>query len=75
MTICGGEYAYGPGKRHVSTFRSLDDLHRYTLGIIEGLRALPSQFNICNGCPEFNKRCHGMCLAYRVMPEANAVPA
>lgn len=65
MTICGGEYAYGPAKRHVSSFASLDALHRYTFGVIEGLRTLPSRFDVCNACPEFNKRCHGMCLAYR----------
>jgi len=65
LTICGGEYAYGPGKRHVSAFGSLDELHHYTFGLIEGLRRLPSQFDVCNTCPEFNKACHGMCLAYR----------
>ena len=69
MTICGGEYAYGPGKRHVSTFRSLEELHRYTLGIIGGLRGLPSRFDVCNACPEFNQACHGMCLAYRQAPQ------
>lgn len=68
ITICGGEYAREEGKRHVSTFASLDEIHRTTHGLIEGLRALPSRFAVCNACPEFNQRCHGMCLAYRVKP-------
>ena len=75
MTICGGEYAYGPGKRHVTTFESLDDLHRYTLSIIDGLRTLPSRFDVCNECPEFNVRCHGMCLAYRDSSAVKRAPA
>lgn len=65
ITICGGEYSYAAGLRHVDTFESLHDLHAYTFGLISGLRALPSRFEVCNQCPEFNKRCHGMCLAYR----------
>jgi MoaA/NifB/PqqE/SkfB family radical SAM enzyme len=69
ITICGGEYAYEQGKRHISAFTSLDEIHATTYALIEGLRALPSRFEVCNRCPEFNKRCHGMCLAYRVTPE------
>ena len=65
VTICGGEYAMAEGRRHNDTFASLDELHRYTFGLIGGLRALPSRFEVCNNCPEFNVRCHGMCLAYR----------
>lgn len=65
VTICGGEYSYAEGRRSIETFASLDEMHRYTFGLIEGLRALPSQFQVCNDCPEFNKRCHGMCLVYR----------
>ena len=65
ITICGGEYAYERGKRHISTFSSLDEMHRYTYSLIQGLRQFPSQYDICNTCPEFNKRCHGMCLVYR----------
>lgn len=68
VTICGGEYAWKDGRRHVSSFDSLDHMHRYTLGLINGLRALPSRFDVCNTCPEFNKKCHGMCLAYREKP-------
>ncbi len=75
MTICGGEYAYAEGRRHVSKFESLDQLHRYTLGLIDNLRALPSKFDICNQCPEFNVRCHGMCLAYREKPALVEAPA
>ena len=65
VTICGGEYAYAAGLRHVDTFESLEAMHTYTFGLINGLRTLPSKFDVCNECPEFNKRCHGMCLAYR----------
>ncbi|MCB9765090.1 MAG: radical SAM protein [Alphaproteobacteria bacterium] len=65
MSICGGEYYMTDGRRHIGTFESLDALHRHTFNKIEGLRALPSMFEVCNACPEFNVRCHGMCLAYR----------
>lgn len=65
ITICGGEYAYQDGLRPIESFASLDELHAYTYGLIGGLRALPSRYDVCNRCPEFNKRCHGMCLAYR----------
>ncbi len=65
VTICGGEYAYADGLRPIQEFDSLEALHTYTYGLINGLRALPSRFDICNSCPEFNQRCHGMCLAYR----------
>lgn len=68
VTICGGEYAYADGRRHINTFESLDEMHRYTFGLINNLRALPSRFAVCNACPEFNKHCHGMCLAYREKP-------
>lgn len=65
LTICGGDYFYEPGKRHISSFTSLDDLHGYTYGLLEGLRTLPSRFEVCNRCEHFNKDCHGMCLVYR----------
>lgn len=65
ITICGGEYSYSEGLRHIDRFDSLEALHAYTYGLIGGLRERPSRFDICNTCPEFNKRCHGMCLAYR----------
>ncbi|MEL6346156.1 MAG: radical SAM protein [Myxococcota bacterium] len=68
VTICGGEYSYKAGLRHIDTFDSLDAMHRYTFGLIQGLRERPSQFDVCNACPEFNRRCHGMCLAYRKKP-------
>ncbi|MCB9796053.1 MAG: radical SAM protein [Alphaproteobacteria bacterium] len=70
MSICGGEYYMASGRRHIADFESLQGLHDYTYRLISGLRALPSQFEKCNTCPEFNKRCHGMCLAYREKPSA-----
>jgi len=65
MTICGGEYSYDKGRRHIDTFTSLTELHEYTHGLLSGLRTYPSQFEICNQCPDFNHKCHGMCLAFR----------
>lgn len=72
VTICGGEYAYAEGRRSIDQFDSLDAMHRYTFGLQNGLRARPSVFDVCNQCPEFNHRCHGMCLAYREKPMAAA---
>ena len=66
ISICGGEYFYEAGRRPLESFQSLDALHRYTFGLQEALRALPSQFEVCNACPHFNVECHGMCLSYRV---------
>lgn len=69
ISICGGEYYMESAKQHISTFPTLQAMHEYTLGIQNGLRALPSQFDVCNKCEHFNKGCHGMCLSYRVKPE------
>lgn len=68
VTICGGEYFHEGGKRHVSTFASLREVHAYTFRLIAGLRGWASRFDVCNACEHFNARCHGMCLAFRVAP-------
>ncbi len=69
VTICGGDYSWAEGKRHISTFHDLEDMHRYTLRLIQGLRAWPTPFEICQRCPEFNEKCHGMCLSFRERPK------
>lgn len=65
ITICGGEYFHEDGKRHISTFDDYREIHRYTFHLISRLRALPSRFEVCNGCEYFNRECHGMCLGFR----------
>lgn len=65
MSICGGEYFSTKEPRHVTEFDSLEELHTWTFGLIEKMRALPSQFDVCNNCPHFNVDCHGMCLVFR----------
>ena len=72
VTICGGEYLHEAGRRPLSEFRSVRELHAYTYRLIQGLRALPSRFGVCNDCRHFNEACHGMCLAYRERPAAPA---
>lgn len=65
MSICGGEYFSRKEPRHVTGFDSLEALHEWTFGLIEKMRAFPSQFDVCNGCEHFNVDCHGMCLVFR----------
>ena len=72
VTICGGEYLHAAGRRPLREFSSVREIHAYTYRLIEGLRALPSRFDVCNDCRHFNAACHGMCLAYRERPLAPA---
>jgi len=65
VTICGGAYFDDSRRRHISSFPSLEALHRHSLRRLEALRAQPSPFARCRTCPHFGPRCHGMCLAYR----------
>lgn len=75
ITICGGEYFMEEGRRHISTFRDIREVHAYTFRLISGLRSLPSTFDVCNRCEHFNRECHGMCLAFRVKPAAATAAA
>jgi hypothetical protein len=72
ITICGGEYFFEDGRRHISTFRDYREVHAYTFKLISGMRALPSLFEVCNSCEHFNEACHGMCLAFRKKSETPA---
>jgi hypothetical protein len=74
LTICGGEYFYDQGKRHISTFADYREIHAFTYGLISGMRSLPSKFEVCNDCEHFNQRCHGMCLAFREKPVEGSLP-
>lgn len=72
ISICGGEYFFDDGKRHVSTFDDYREVHAYTFHMISRMRVLPSRFDVCNACEHFNERCHGMCLAFRVRQSEDA---
>jgi len=71
ISICGGDYYAQKGKRPLSDFATLEDLHAFTFGRITVQRSEPSIFEICNGCEHFNVSCHGMCLKFRKTPETS----
>jgi len=65
VSICGGAYFLEEGRRPITSFDSLAALHEHCLAQAQRLRALPSRFARCTDCPERDRGCLGMCLAWR----------
>ncbi len=68
VSVCGGAYLLANARRPLTDFASLEALHAWAQALHARLEARATPFAACRGCPERQRGCMGMCLAWREAP-------